>query len=166
MSRIAVYPGSFDPITSGHLDILRRATRLFDHVIVVVANNAAKRFTFTAKERVEMIEACIRDNPRADVDVFDGLIVDYVRRKKASVLIRGLRVVSDVDYEFQMASMNRHLNPDVETVFLMPDERFTYLSSSIIKQVTSMGARADEYLPLPVVRMLRRKFGVRRRKKG
>jgi len=164
-SRIAVYPGSFDPITSGHLDLIKRATKLFDHVIVLVANNASKSYTFTAAERVDMIESCIRDNPRADVEVWDGLVVDFLKEKGARILIRGLRVVSDVDYEFMMASMNRQLHPDVETVFLMPDERFTYLSSTVIKEVTRMGAHVDEYLPAPVVGALQKKFKLKKRKK-
>lgn len=160
--RLAVYPGSFDPVTNGHLDIIRRACRLFDRVIVAVSNNSAKRSTFTVAERVRMIAACVAELPRAEADSFRGLLVDYVRAKKACAVIRGLRAVSDMDYEFQMASMNRHLNPELETVFLMPDERYTYLSSSIIKDVAAMGAEAAAFLPAPVLPLLRRKLGARR----
>ncbi len=157
MSRIAVYPGSFDPITNGHLDIVRRASRLFSHVIVAVTDNSTKGHTFSVKERLGMVKDSIRDIPGAEADSFSGLLVDYMKEKKAPTLIRGLRAVSDMEYEFQMASMNRHLYPEAETVFLMPDERYTYLSSSIIKDVTRMGAQVDTYLPPAARRMLRKK---------
>src|SRR5687767_1095160 len=158
MTRIAVYPGSFDPVTRGHLDIVQRACRMFDHVIVAVSTNMAKQHTFSISERMQMLEECLRDNPRADVDTFSGLLAEYLKAKNARVIIRGIRAVTDMEYEFQMASMNRHLFPDVETVFLMPDERFAYLSSSIVKEVSRMGARVDDFLPTPASRMLRRKF--------
>ena len=163
MTRIAVYPGSFDPVTKGHLDLVERACQMFDHVIVAVSTNMAKQHTFSIAERMEMIEECLRDNPRADVDTFSGLLVDYLRSKNARVVIRGLRAVGDMDYEFQMAAMNRHLFPDVETVFLMPDERYTYLSASIVREVARMGAKTDEFLPPPVSRLLRAKFKIKRR---
>ncbi|MFH2202087.1 MAG: pantetheine-phosphate adenylyltransferase [Elusimicrobiota bacterium] len=158
MSRIAVYPGSFDPITNGHVDIARRASRLFDRVIVAVTLNSTKRHTFSVNERLGMIRASIKDIPNAEAGSFSGLLVDYMRKKGAHTLIRGLRAVSDMEFEFQMASMNRHLYPEAETVFLMPDERYTYLSSSIIKDVTRMGAEVEAYLPPPVRRTLRRKL--------
>ena len=158
MTRIAVYPGSFDPVTRGHLDIVQRACRMFDHVIVAVSTNMAKQHTFSIAERMEMLEECLRDNPRADVDTFSGLLVEYLKTKSAHVIIRGIRAVTDMDYEFQMASMNRQLGTEVETVFLMPDERYAFLSSSIVKEVSRMGARVDDVLPTPVSRMLRRKF--------
>jgi pantetheine-phosphate adenylyltransferase len=158
MPRIAVYPGSFDPVTNGHLDIVRRACRLFDHVIVAVSNAPHKQHTFTIRERMQMIRGCTRDFPGFEVDTFSGLVVDYMREKKATILIRGLRVVSDMDYEFQMASMNRKLYPEAETVFLMPADRYTYLSSSIVKEVSRMGAHVADLLPPQVMARLWRKF--------
>lgn len=161
-ARVAVYPGSFDPVTHGHLDILRRACRIFDRVIVAVAHNPAKTHTFSLEERLKMLRQCVRGIPQAEVDSFSVLLVDYLRAKGASTVIRGLRAVSDMDYEFQMASMNRGLHPAAETVFLMPDERYTYLSSSIVKEVARMGARVDEYLPPPAAAMLRARFSLPR----
>lgn len=163
MFRRAVYPGSFDPVTNGHLDIIRRACRVFDHVIVAVSDNSSKSHSFSVKERVRMVKECIQDLPQAEADTFSGLLVDYLRSRKSSILIRGMRVVSDMDYEFQMAAMNRQIYPEVETVFLMPDERYTYLSSSIVKDVTRMGASVEDYVPPPVRRALRKKFKIKRR---
>lgn len=158
MARLAVYPGSFDPLTRGHLDIIQRACRLFDHVIVAVLNNSAKKSTFSVAERIAMIEAVVRDIPNADVDTFSGLLVDYLRLKKARVLIRGLRVVSDMDYEFQLASFNRRLYKEVETVFLMPDDQYTYLAASMVKEVARLGAPVDHFVTPPIARALKRKF--------
>lgn len=166
MKRVAVYPGSFDPVTVGHLDIIRRACRLFDRVIVVVADNISKKTTFSAKERVQMLKESFADIPGAEADSFAGLIVDYLKSKKARILIRGMRVISDMDYEFQMASMNRALYPEVETVFLMPDETHTYLSSSIVKDVARMGADAADFLPAPALKALRTKLKARKRLRG
>src|SRR5581483_3865809 len=137
---IAVYPGSFDPVTLGHLDLIQRACRMFDRVIVAVSNNPSKKHTFSVDERLSMLENAVRDLPQAEVDTFSGLLVDYLKTKKATIVIRGLRAVSDLDYEFQMASMNRRLFSKVETVFLMPDEQYTYLSSSMVKEVGRMGS--------------------------
>jgi pantetheine-phosphate adenylyltransferase len=164
MSQIAVYPGSFDPLTKGHLDIIQRACRLFDHVIVAVSNNPVKKATFSVAERIQMVESAIRGLPNADVDTFAGLLVDYLKTKKSRLLIRGLRAVSDMEYEFQMADMNRRLYRQVETVFLMPDEQYTYLSSSVVKEVCRRGASVDAFVPPAVARMLRRKFGGKDRK--
>ena len=164
MSKIAVYPGSFDPVTNGHVDIIRRTSRLFDRVIVAVSNNAAKNHTFSVNERIQML---VHSTPRlgnVSIDSFSGLLVDYLHSKKAQVLIRGLRVVSDMDYEFQMASINRQLYPKMETVFLMPDERYTYLSSSIIKEVARLGAQIKSFLPPPACRMLYSRLKQRNRK--
>jgi pantetheine-phosphate adenylyltransferase len=158
MSQTAVYPGSFDPLTKGHLDIIQRACRLFEHVIVAVSNNSAKKATFSVAERIQMVESAIRDLPNAEVDTFAGLLVDYVKTKKSRLLIRGLRAVSDMEYEFQMAAMNRRLYREVETVFLMPDEQYTYLSSSIVKAVCQSGASVDAFVPHGVSLMMRRKF--------
>ncbi|HAH05959.1 MAG TPA: pantetheine-phosphate adenylyltransferase [Elusimicrobia bacterium] len=158
MQRTAVYPGSFDPVTRGHLDIIQRASRLFDRVIVAAAENPAKQFTFSVSERLRMLEQSVRGLPGVEVDAMGGLIVDYLKAKNAYILIRGLRAVSDLDYEFQMASINRRLYPKVETVFLMPDERYTYLSSSIVKTVARFGAQVDELVPPPACRALARRF--------
>jgi pantetheine-phosphate adenylyltransferase len=158
MPHIAVYPGSFDPVTNGHLDIVRRACRLFDHVILAVSNAHHKQQTFTIRERMTMIRECTGDFPHFEVDTFSGLLVDYMRQKKATILIRGLRVVSDMDYEFQLASMNRKLDPEAETVFLMPSDRYTYLSSSIVREVARMGAHVADLLPPQVMSRLRRKY--------
>ena len=159
MSRIAVYPGSFDPLTRGHLDIIQRASKICDHVIVAVSNNASKRNTFSVSERIEMVEESIRNLPNVDCDTISGLLVDYMKRKKARVLIRGLRVVSDMDYEFQLASFNRRLNKDVETVFLMPDDQYTYLASSMVREIARLGAGTEQFVPSFVARRLKLKFG-------
>ena len=159
MSRIAIYPGSFDPLTLGHLDIIQRAAKLFEHVIVAVSNNAAKKSAFSVSERIEMIEESIRGLPNVDCDTISGLLVDYLRKKKARVLIRGLRVVSDMDYEFQLASFNRRLSKDVETVFLMPDDQYTYLSASLVREVARLGAGTEQFVPSFVARRLKLKFG-------
>jgi len=158
MARLAVYPGSFDPLTRGHLDIIHRATRMFDHVIVAVSNNAAKKHTFSVAERIAMTEASVRELPNCDVDTFSGLLVDYLKVKKAKVLIRGLRVVSDMDYEFQLASFNRRLYKEVETVFLMPDDQYTYLAASMVKEVARLGAAVDAFVTPHVARALKLKF--------
>lgn len=158
MSRLAVYPGSFDPLTKGHLDIIQRAARLFDSVIVAVSNNPTKKHAFSVAERIDMVEDSIPDLPNVDVDTFSGLLVDYLRAKKSSILIRGVRVVSDMDYEFQLASFNRHLYKDVETVFLMPDEQYTYLAASMVKEVARLGAPLDAFVSPPVARRLKRLF--------
>ncbi|HAM34365.1 MAG TPA: pantetheine-phosphate adenylyltransferase [Elusimicrobia bacterium] len=162
MPLIAVYPGSFDPLTKGHLDIIQRACRMFDRVIVAVSNNPSKKHTFSVAERMQMVEASIVDLRNADVDTFSGLLVDYIKAAKARILIRGLRVVSDMDYEFQMASINRRLYKEVETVFLMPDEQYTYLSSSVVKEVCRTGANIDAFVTGPVARLLRRRFKARK----
>ncbi len=158
MSRLAVYPGSFDPLTKGHLDIIERACRLFDHVVVAVLTNASKKPTFSVAERIQFIERSISHIPNADVDTYSGLLVDYLKEKKAKVLIRGLRVVSDVDYEFQLASFNRRLFKDAETVFLMPDEQYTYLSASMVREIARLGADAGQFVTPAVARALKGRF--------
>ncbi|HVA65639.1 MAG TPA: pantetheine-phosphate adenylyltransferase [Elusimicrobiota bacterium] len=155
---LAVYPGSFDPITLGHLDLVRRAKRIFGAVVVAVLDNASKRHSFDLDERVEMARAATKGIAGVSVDTFSGLLADYMKAKKAHVLIRGVRVVSDMDYEFQLAFFNRRLSPAVETVFLMPDEKYTYLASSMVKEVARLGASADAFVPPLVARRLRRKF--------
>lgn len=159
MSQIAIYPGSFDPLTKGHLDIIQRAARIFEHVIVAVASNPGKKHTFSLAERIQMAELAVRDIPNAGVDTYSGLLVDFLKVRKSRILIRGLRVVSDMDYEFQIASFNRRMYKEVETVFLMPDEQYTYFASSMIKEVCRRGAPAETFVPPPIARMLRKKFG-------
>ena len=145
--RLAVYPGSFDPLTNGHVDIILRGGRLFERILVAVLVNADKKPLFDAAERVAMVREVFREYPNVEVDTFDGLLVDYARQKRANVLVRGLRAVSDFEYEFQMALMNRHLEPALETVFMMPAEQYTYLSSRLIKEVVSLGGDVHGLVP-------------------
>ena len=137
--RLAIFPGSFDPITNGHVDIILRSAHLFERILVAVLVNQEKKPLFTPDERIEIIRDVFSEYPNVAVDTFDGLLVDYARKRRASVIIRGIRAVSDYEYEFQMALMNRHLEPSLETVFMMPAEQYTYLSSRLIKEVFSLG---------------------------
>src|SRR3989442_3640203 len=139
MSTLAVYPGSFDPLTNGHVDIILRGSRLFDRIVVAMLVNAEKAPLFSTEERVEIARAVFRDQPNAEVDTFEGLLVDYVERRKAQVIVRGLRAVSDFEYEFQMALMNQRLNGKIETVFMMPPEQYTYISSRLTKEGFALG---------------------------
>jgi pantetheine-phosphate adenylyltransferase len=148
--RIAIYPGSFDPLTNGHVDIIERGARIFDQIIVAILANVEKTPLFSVAERVALIQDVFRDRPNVQVDTFDGLLVDYAHRKRASVLVRGLRAVSDFEYEFQMALMNRHLAPEIETVFMMPAEQYTYISSRLIKEVFMLNGKIDGLVP-PIV---------------
>jgi pantetheine-phosphate adenylyltransferase len=152
--RIAIFPGSFDPITNGHVDIIRKALHLFDRVVVGVLVNQAKQPTFTPDERVAIIREVFSGNAAVEVDTFAGLLVDYAQRRGAAAIVRGLRAVSDFEYEMQMAHMNRHLAPDVETVFLMPDEAHTFLSSRLVKEVFSLGGAVGAFVPAAVERRL------------
>lgn len=161
-SKIAIYPGSFDPPTKGHVDIIHRACRIFDHVIVAVLNNPSKKSVFSVAERLLMVENAVRDLPNAEADTFSGLLVDYLKVKKSRILIRGLRVVSDMDYEFQLASFNHRLYKEVETVFLMPDDQYTYIASSMVREVARLGAETDAFVSPFVARKLRLKFGAKR----
>jgi pantetheine-phosphate adenylyltransferase len=156
---IAVYPGSFDPITNGHLDIIQRGLEVFDQVIVAVARNVDKRGLFSIEERVEMIRRTIGSNGRLRVDTFDGLLVDYVLSQGARVILRGLRAVSDFEYEFQIAQMNHTVNEQVETLFMMTSVPFGYLSSSIVKEMASLHGPIDSFVPPAVREALERKFG-------
>ena len=157
--KIAVYPGSFDPVTRGHIDVLERALELFDRVIITVARNTSKLSLFTPEERVELIRTAVRTYPSVEVEAFDGLIVEYAREHGAVALVRGLRAVSDFEYEFQMALMNRKLARDVETVFLMPNERYTYLNSSIIRELARFQTDVSDFVPTNVAEALELKFG-------
>lgn len=155
---IAVYPGTFDPITNGHVDILKRAVPLCDKVIVAVANNVRKSPLFTVEERIRMVRDAVGDDPRIEVDSFSGLLVDYVRKQGGRAVIRGLRAIADFEYEFQFAHMNRHLAPDVETIFLMTSEESFYVSSSLVKEVASMGGDITRIAPPAVVAALKQKL--------
>jgi pantetheine-phosphate adenylyltransferase len=157
MPTLAVYPGSFDPLTNGHVDIISRGARLFDRIIVAVLVNAEKAPLFTMEERVEITRAVFRDQANVEVDTFDGLLVDYVARRRAQVIVRGLRAVSDFEFEFQMALMNQRLNATIETVFMMPAEQYTYISSRLIKEVFSLGGRVHGLVPDMVETRLREK---------
>jgi pantetheine-phosphate adenylyltransferase len=156
--RRAIYPGSFDPITNGHLDVIQRAARLFDEVIVAVAFNEQKRSLFQVDERVELIRETTLDIPNIRISRFDGLLVDFARSQGASAVVRGLRAVSDFEFEFQMALMNRKLEPQIETIFMMPAEKYTYLSSRIIKEIGRLGGNIDSFVPVSVASALREKF--------
>lgn len=149
--RVAVYPGSFDPVTYGHLDIIDRALKIFDGVIVAVARNSEKNALFTVPERIELLTEILKDRPQAKVDTFEGLLVDYVRRCGATVIIRGLRAVSDFEFEFQLAQMNRNITRDVETLFMMTSVPYSYLSSSIVKEVSNLNGPVDKLVP-PIVK--------------
>ncbi|MEY3479972.1 MAG: hypothetical protein RIQ71_747 [Verrucomicrobiota bacterium] len=155
----AIYPGSFDPVTFGHIDVIGRALRLFDEVIVAVAPSEGKSPLFAVSERLELIEASLPDEPRLSVKQFQGLLVDFVQGEKAAAVIRGLRAVSDFEFEFQMALMNRRLAPDVETIFLMPKEDYSYISSRLVKEVARLGGDVSGVVPAPVAAALRQKFG-------
>jgi len=157
--KIAVYPGSFDPITYGHLDIINRGLRIFDSVIVAVARNSSKNSLFTIEERVELISNVLNGNHRAKVDTFGGLLIDYLLSQQATVIIRGLRAVSDFEYEFQIAQMNRSISQDIETLFMMTSVPYSYLSSSIVKEVSSLNGPVDGLVPPLVKEALNRKYG-------
>ena len=156
--KIAIYPGTFDPFTFGHVDILERALKLFDRVIVTVARNASKSPLFTEEERMNLIRSVVGNDERVEIDSFDGLLVDYAREKRAAALVRGLRAISDFEYELQMALMNRKLDDRVETVFLMPIEKYTYLNSSIVREIARFHGDVSGFVPKPVQEALTRKF--------
>jgi pantetheine-phosphate adenylyltransferase len=162
MPTLAVFPGSFDPLTNGHVDIITRGARLFDRIVVAILVNAEKSPLFTVPERVEIVQTVFADQPNVEVDTFDGLLVDYVARRRANAIVRGLRAVSDFEYEFQMALMNQRLNAQIDTVFMMPAEQYTYISSRLIKEVFALGGRVHGLVPDSVEDRLREKLrGVR-----
>jgi pantetheine-phosphate adenylyltransferase len=156
--KIGVYPGTFDPITNGHIDIIRRSLQIFDKVIVAVAPNPKKKPIFDIQERVEMIQEATRDIPNVEIEIFEGLLAEYMKRKNAHAIIRGLRAISDFEHEFMMALMNRKLDSEAETVFLMPSEEYSYLTSSAIKEVASYGGVVKDLVPPIVARRLQDHF--------
>jgi len=155
MKKIAVYPGTFDPVTYGHIDIINRAIKIFDWLIIAVALKPQKEVVFSAEERAEMLKAATRGISRISIECFDGLLVNYVKRKKAMVMVRGLRMISDFEYEFQMALTNRRLKPEIETVYMMPNESYCYLSSKLIKEAASLGASLKDFVPDFIERKLK-----------
>ncbi len=154
----AIYPGSFDPITNGHVDIIERGLEVFDRVVVAVLKNPKKRPLFATKERVRMIQDIFASKKEVEVRAFDGLLVDFARAQGTRVVIRGLRAVSDFEYEFQMALMNRSLAPDIETFFMMPSVHYTFLSSNMVREIAGLGGSVEGLVPGPVVRKLRNRF--------
>jgi pantetheine-phosphate adenylyltransferase len=145
--RTVIYPGSFDPLTNGHLDVVQRAARLFDRVIVAVARSESKHPLFSLEDRLEMVKQSIRAIPHTEADAFDGLLIEYVERRGAQAVIRGLRAVSDFEFEFQLALMNRKLNESIETIFMMPKDTYTFLSSRIVKEIASLGGDVSAFVP-------------------
>ncbi len=157
--KIAVYSGTFDPVTNGHLSVLERGSRLFDHVIVAVARVNYKDTLFSTEERLMMIEDAVRCLPNVTVEVFDGLLIDFAREKGAVAILRGLRVISDFEYEMQMASFNKHLNPDIDTVYLTADSQFSFVSSSMIRNIAALNGDIKFFVPCGVAEALKRKYG-------
>ena len=157
-AKIAIYPGTFDPITNGHLSILTRALKIFDKLIIAILNNPQKAPLFSLDERISLIKQVLKDKPNIEIDSFDGLLVDYVVQKGSNVIIRGLRALSDFEYEFQLALMNRKLNRDVQSIFLMTDYKWFYTSSTIIKEAASLGGDTSGLVPPIICKKLKEKF--------
>jgi len=160
MPNLAIYPGTFDPITNGHLDLIERGLRIFDRIIVAVAEGSYKKTLFTVPERLEMMREALAKKPNVTVDSFPGLLVEYVKSQKGAVVLRGLRAITDFEYEFQMAMMNRRLDPEIETVFLMTGMRWVFLSSSILKEAAMHGGNIEGMVPELVYKKLREKYGL------
>jgi pantetheine-phosphate adenylyltransferase len=153
----AIYPGSFDPLTNGHLDLIARAAKIFDHLVVAILRNSAKNPLFTVEERVGMLSEGIGEFDNVSISTFDGLLVDFAREERAQAVVRGIRAISDYEYEFQMAMMNRRLAPDVETIFLMPDAKYSFVSSRLVKEVFRLGGSVDGLVPKFVVERMKEK---------
>jgi pantetheine-phosphate adenylyltransferase len=158
-SKVVIYPGTFDPITNGHISVVSRALKIFDRMVIAILNNPNKVPLFSMEERIQMIREVLKDQRHVEVDSFNGLLVDYVIQKKTNVVIRGLRALSDFEYEFQMALMNRKLNREVQSIFLMTDYKWFYTSSTIIKEAASLGGDVSGLVPPIVCRKLKQKFG-------
>lgn len=158
MNKIAIYPGTFDPITNGHIDVIERATKIFDKVIVVIAVNSKKVNLFSEKERLEMVKSSLSNYSNVSVDLITGLLVEYAVLNNASAIIRGVRSVTDFEYEMQIALMNRKMQPEIQTVFMMPNEKYTYLNSSIIREISRYGQDTSEFVPDIVSIKLKEKF--------
>jgi len=158
MTRTAIYPGTFDPVTYGHLDVIKRICVLYDKVYVAVAHSKEKKALFSVEERLAMMKEVVAEYKNVEVTDFDGLVVDFAKNKSAKVVVRGLRMISDFEYEFQMALTNRKLNPEIETVFMMPNESYSYLSSKLIKEIVGMGADASPFIPKNVEEKLKEKL--------
>lgn len=156
--RIAVYPGSFDPITNGHLDIIRRASKVYDKLIVGVLDNINKKPVFSARERMEMIKSVTADISNVECDTFNGLLVDFAKANNASVIVKGLRTVADFEYEFQMALLNKALNPEFETMFLMTDTKYSYISSSMVKEVAKYHGELDGLIPVDIIETVKERY--------
>jgi pantetheine-phosphate adenylyltransferase len=154
---LAIYPGSFDPVTNGHLDLIERGTKIFDRLVVAVLRNSEKDPMFTTAERVEMLREATKQWENVEVDVFDGLLVQYARQRKAQVILRGIRAISDYEYELQMALMNRKLEPHIETVFMMPAEAYSYLSSRLVREISNLGGTISGLVPPTVEARLKSK---------
>jgi len=159
MHKVAIYPGSFDPVTNGHLDILERGLNIFDKIIVAVMHNPVKEYLFTVEERFEMLSLTLKNLKNVEIDTFGGLLVDYAAKRKAQAILRGMRAVSDFEYEFQMALMNRRLNRDIQTVFLMTGLRWIFTSSSIIKEAAQFGGNIEGMVSPSVLQKIKEKFG-------
>ena len=158
MKKIAIYPGTFDPFTNGHLDLVLRSLRMFDEVIIAAAPSPKKQPLFTIEERIVMIQKSLKGVSRVRVEIFEGLLVDYVKKRKGNAIVRGLRAVSDFEYELQMALMNRRLNPKIETVFMMPNEEYSFLTATIVKEISSLGGSVNQLVPIPVEKELKKRF--------
>ncbi len=156
--KIAIYPGTFDPVTYGHIDLIKRATKIFDRVVIAVAANKSKAPLFSVEERVMMLKDAVRGMNNVVVENFDGLVVDYIKKTGSNVMIRGLRMLSDFEYEFQMALTNRKLDDDIETIFMMPSESYSYVSSKLIKEAAGLGADVSNFVPRRVQTLLKKKL--------
>lgn len=156
--RTVIYPGSFDPVTNGHLDIIHRAARLFDKVIVAVASNETKQPLFSLKERVDLATTAVKNLPNVEIDSFDGLLVNYVKQREGQAILRGLRAVSDFEFEFQLALMNRKLDEEIETIFMMPKDTYTFLSSRMVKEIARLGGNVGAFVPALVESTLKKRF--------